>query len=112
MDTVVVEVRWLHRAGATSIARPDMTSRTFPLSRQRRRRMPQNGTSEGPETQSAGARPPAVRLPHEHDEHADAPQEPREVIARAEADIVEGKVDTDLRGQARAVFDKATSTRR
>ena len=89
-----------------------MTSRTFPLSRQRRRRMPQNATSEGPETQSAGARPPSPRLPHEHDEHADAPQQPRDVIVRAEADVAEGQVDTDLRGQARAVFDKATSTRR
>ena len=90
-----------------------MTSRTYPLSRQRRRRMPPTAvSSEGAESKSAGARPLAPRLPHEHDEHADRPQPPREVIRQAEADVVEGKVDTDLRGTVREAFDNATPTRR
>jgi len=88
-----------------------MTSRTFPLSRQRRRRMPPNATPEGPETKSSGARPAEPRLPHEHDEQADAPQSPRGVIAQAASDLNEGQVDTDLRGKAREVIKNASSSR-
>lgn len=70
-------------------------------------------TAEGPETKSSGARPPgAPRLPHEQDEHADAPHPPRKLIERAEADLAEGQVDTDLRGQAREAFDNARPPRR
>ena len=86
-----------------------MTSRTFPLSRQRRRRIPPNGTSEGPETASSGARPDEPRLPHEHDEQADAAQSPRGVIVQAATDVNEGQVDTDLRGKARETIKNASS---
>ena len=122
-----------------------MTSRTFPLSRQRRRRTTKlvpmqdglrnagpadpdslQGTEDerrpartrdaageptDPATFGAGARPAAPRLPHEHDENADPPQEPREHIAQAEADLAAGRQDTDLRGKAREVFDRATRRR-
>ena len=84
-----------------------MTSRTFPLSRQRRRRMPPNGTGEGPETPSSGARPTEPRLPHEHDQQADPAQRPREVMKQAATDLEEGQVDTDLRGKARETFKNA-----
>ena len=86
-----------------------MTSRTFPLSRQRRRRMPPNGTAEGPETQSSGARPAEPRLPHEHDEQADPAQRPRDVMVQAADDLKEGQVDTDLRGKARETLKNASS---
>lgn len=88
-----------------------MTSRTFPLSRQRRRRTLPNATSQGPETKSSGARPAEPRLPHEHDESADAPQPPRGVITQAASDVSEGQVDTDLRGQARETIKNASSSR-
>lgn len=103
-----------------------MTSRTFPLSRQRRRRIvnkppplqsPQDlgdalerepsarrsnaGLPTDTATHEAGARPSeAARLPHEHDEHADAPAAPRPVIEQAEADVEAGLEDTDCRGSA------------
>lgn len=114
-----------------------MTSRTFPLSRQRRRRIvnkpPLVPTQDGqalaepggpslgqenerhpsterndagepvdPATLGAGARPPAPRLPHEHDEYADPPHAPRPVIRQAEADLEAGLEDTDCRGNAAA----------
>jgi len=88
-----------------------MTSRTFPLSRQRRRRTMPNVTSEGPETGSSGARPAEPRLPHEHDEQADAQQAPRGVIEQAASDLNEGQVDTDLRGKARETIKNASSRR-
>lgn len=111
-----------------------MTSRTFPLSRQRRRRIvPQGagspsgdavalerepaptrtaaGVPADPATHSAGARPAAPRLPHEHDENADASQPPRESMIQAEADLAQGRQDTDLRGKAREVFDAAATGR-
>jgi len=88
-----------------------MTSRTFPLSRQRRRRMPPNVTSEGPETKSSGARPAEPRLPHEHDEQSDAQQSPRGVMVQAATDLEEGQVDTDLRGKARETIKNASSNR-
>ena len=111
-----------------------MTSRTFPLSRQRRKRivpktMPAAdtlgdaserepaplrtlaGEPADPATHGAGARPAAPRLPHEHDENADAAQPPRETMIQAEADLNAGLQDTDLRGKAREVFDNATSRR-
>jgi hypothetical protein len=113
-----------------------MTSRTFPLSRQRRRRIvskpplvpvqdgerlaapaverdlgdelerqpsPQRTAAGEPvddATRDAGARPAAARLPHEHDEYADAPQRPRPVMAQAQADIAAGLEDTDCRNAA------------
>jgi hypothetical protein len=115
-----------------------MTSRTFPLSRQRRRRIvnkppivpTQDGLRQagapdehslGEElereasprrtragepsdaaTHGAGARPGVPRLPHEHDEHADPPSEPRPEIAQAEADLEAGLEDTDCRASAGA----------
>lgn len=123
-----------------------MTSRTFPLSRQRRRRIgpktlvpvqdgqryaasaeaddlrdeierepapvrTPSGKPADPATRGAGARPAAPRLPHEHDENTDPPQTPREPILQAEADLTEGRQDTDLRGKAREVFDNATQRR-
>ena len=88
-----------------------MTSRTFPLSRQRRRRTLPNATSEGPETKSSGARPAEPRLPHEHDEQTDAQQAPRGVIEQAATDLHEGQVDTDLRGKARETIRNASSRR-
>ena len=91
--------------------KPTMPSRTFPLSRQRRRRTPPGTPSEGPETPSSGARPPAPRLPHEHDEQADASQSPRGVIVQAATDLEEGQVDTDLRGKARETIKNASSDR-
>jgi hypothetical protein len=86
-----------------------MPSRTFPLSRQRRRRTTLAGETAGP---SAGARPAGPRLPHEHDENADTPRAPTAPIIQAEADLAEGRQDTDLRGRAREVFDKANAKRR
>jgi hypothetical protein len=116
-------------------------TRTFALSRQRRRRtnqhkpmMPmQDGSrygaplDEGPlgdelerapgtrrthngypadtATQGAGARPSAPRLPHEHDEHSDTPQPPRDPIIQAEQDLAEGQQDTDCRSEAGRVFE-------
>ena len=98
-----------------------MTSRTFALSRQRRRRThtrppivpTQDGLAFGqeaapdalgdeqerqpsmqrdeagdpvdPATHEAGARPAAPRLPHEHDEHADAPGAPRETMVQGDS---------------------------
>jgi hypothetical protein len=124
-----------------------MTSRTFALSRHRRRRtasrvplvpsqddlalaQPAGGDALGdelerapamtrdragrpvdPATHSAGARPPAPRLPHEHDEYADAPAPPRQPIIQAERDLAEGQVDTDLRGKAAEVFDRRAARR-
>jgi hypothetical protein len=116
-----------------------MTSRTFPLSRQRRRRIankpPLVPTEDGqvhattPDehdlghelerepapmrtdsgepadvaTHRAGARPPgAPRLPHEHDEYADPPSEPRPVITQAQKDVEAGLEDTDCRNNAAA----------
>jgi hypothetical protein len=121
-----------------------MTSRTFPLSRQRRRRTASkgilpiqdgqrhaapadeddrlgdeierepapSGEPAGSATHAAGARPPAPRLPHEHDENADPPQPPREPIIQAETDLIEGRVDTDLRSKAREAFENAKFRRR
>lgn len=123
-----------------------MTSRTFPLSRQRRRRVvrtdvpvqddpghaaankheglgeaierepapvrTRSGEPADPATQVAGARPAAPRLPHEHDENADPPQPPRQPIIQAEADLIEGRQDTDLRGKAREIIENASSRRR
>lgn len=111
-----------------------MTSRTFPLSRQRRRRIVPHGTGSPPDetvaverepapaktptgepadpaTHSAGARPAAPRLPHEHDENADTPHAPRAPIVQAASDLSEGQQDTDLRGKAREAFDSANSRR-
>jgi hypothetical protein len=114
-----------------------MTSRTFPLSRQRRRRIvnrPLQPTQDGQgyaapadaqplgneverepadqrdaagrpvddATHEAGARPAAARLPHEHDEYADSPHEPRAVMQQAEADLDAGLQDTDCRNAAAA----------
>ena len=84
-----------------------MPSRTFPLSRQRRRRT----SSESP-APSAGARPAGPRLPHEHDENADTPRAPTAPIIQAEADLREGQQDTDLRGSARETIEKANGSRR
>jgi hypothetical protein len=125
-----------------------MTSRTFALSRHRRRRthaqpplVPSQddvamaqpaapdplgdelerapgmqrddaGRPLDPATHSAGARPPAPRLPHEHDEYADAPAAPRQPIIQAERDVASGQVDTDLRGKAAEVFDRTHDRRR
>lgn len=124
-----------------------MTSRTYPLSRQRRRRIAPkvlrpvqdgqrhaapadeddlgheierepapvrtpSGEPADPATHGAGARPPAPRLPHERDENADPPQPPREPIIQAEADLIEGRQDTDLRSKAREAFENATPRRR
>jgi hypothetical protein len=124
-----------------------MTSRTFALSRHRRRRTHAQpplapsqvdpafappdaaealgddlerdpattrddaGVPVDPATHSAGARPPAARLPHEHDEYADAPAAPRQPIIQAERDLAEGQVDTDLRGAAAGVFDRSVGRR-
>ena len=124
-----------------------MTSRTFPLSRQRRRRTAakplvpvqdglrhaapaevdalhateqerrparrRNAAGEpvDPATLEAGARPAAPRLPHEHDENADPPQPPRQPIIQAEHDLAEGQQDTDLRGKAREIIERATRRR-
>lgn len=123
-----------------------MTSRTFALSRQRRRRtqarpplvpaqdmalaQPANAHELGdeqerapsmqrdeagrpvdPATHEAGARPPAPRLPHEHDEYADRPGAPRAPIVQAERDLADGQVDTDLRGQAAQNFDRVPGRR-
>ncbi len=65
------------------------------------------GQPTDPATHEAGARPPAPRLPHEHDEYADTPSPPRSPIVQAERDLASGKTDTDLRGMAREVFDRA-----
>ena len=65
------------------------------------------GQPVDPATHSAGARPSALRLPHEHDEYADAPSAPRAPIVQAERDLASGKTDTDLRAAAREVFDRA-----
>lgn len=125
-----------------------MTSRTFALSRQRRRRTHQRlplvpasdalafgqegdtaalgdeqerrpsmqrdeaGHPVDPATHEAGVRPAAPRLPHEHDQHADAPGAPRETMVQAQRDLASGKVDTDLRGKAAEVFDRAPRRRR
>jgi len=86
-----------------------MPSRTFPLSRQRRRRMTTEAESPAP---SAGARPAGPRLPHEHDENADTPRAPTAPIIQAEADLAEGREDTDLRGRARELIEKASGKRR
>jgi hypothetical protein len=124
-----------------------MTSRTFPLSRQRRRRilkphlMPtqedlrnaapsepdplgdpeersrrEHGVTPGgdpidPATHSAGARPAAARLPHEHDEYTDPPQPPRPVIRQAGADLEAGLEDTDLRGSASRIIGEHAKRR-
>ena len=107
-----------------------MTSRTFPLSRQRRRRIVPKpdmlgdaverepsplrtlaGEPADPATHGAGARPAAPRLPHEHDENADAAQAPRDSMIQAEADLNAGRQDTDLRGKAREAFDNAPTRR-
>jgi hypothetical protein len=101
-----------------------MTSRTFPLSRQRRRRivkplvptqdaLSQAGAPDehplgdelersatGDAVQSAGARPAAPRLPHEHDEYADPPMAPQPVIQQAKDDLDAGLEDTDVRNRA------------
>lgn len=118
-----------------------MSSRTYPLSRQRRRpggqplvpvdggeklaaenpddvgevaaeREPARtrtlaGEPADPATLGAGARPAAPRLPHERDENADTPQPPRAPILQAEADILDGQQDTDLRSQAADNFRNA-----
>ncbi|HVF64886.1 MAG TPA: hypothetical protein VNE58_12915 [Casimicrobiaceae bacterium] len=105
-----------------------MTSRTFPLSRQRRRRTATHaetnerapsptrneaGQPTDPATENAGARPEGgVRLPHEHDEHSDKPQQPQPAIVQAEADLNAGLQDTDRRGDAAGVFDRANETAR
>jgi hypothetical protein len=65
------------------------------------------GRPTDPATHEAGARPPAPRLPHEHDEYADTPSPPRAPIVQAERDLASGKTDTDLRGVTREVFDRA-----
>jgi len=70
--------------------------------------MPPNAAAEGPETRSSGARPTEPRLPHEHDQQADAAQRPREVMVQAASDLQEGQVDTDLRGEARETIKNAS----
>ena len=75
------------------------------------RRRTAAGEPADPATLKAGARPSAPRLPHEHDENADPPQAPRQPIIQAERDLNEGRQDTDLRGKAREVFDRATRRR-
>ena len=111
-----------------------MTSRTFPLSRQRRRRAvaknlvpvqdggrlaaprgsdPMGHRDERPDAErragpESGAAPPAARLPHEHDEHTDVPHPPRRPIIQAEQDLNDGLRDTDRRSDAARVFDEAT----
>jgi hypothetical protein len=65
------------------------------------------GKPVDPATHEAGARPPAPRLPHEHDEYADTPSPPRAPIVQAERDLASGRTDTDLRGVTREVFDRA-----
>jgi hypothetical protein len=111
-----------------------MTSRTFPLSRQRRRRTKpivpvEDGQrlaapideellgdrtgrggrdSEGEHGPRSGALPPTARLPHDHDEHTDAPHAPRRPIIQAEKDLADGLQDTDRRQDAARVFDEAT----
>ncbi len=116
-----------------------MTSRTFALSRHRRRRtreprVPEAATPadgepfagalehDGPGAQgrdaapadvdAPGMRPDAPPLPHEHDEHADAPAPPRAPIVQAQRDLAEGRVDTDLRRKASEVFERALTPRR
>lgn len=55
--------------------------------------------SELDESQRAGKKEEAPRLPHEHDESFDSQEdEPRDVIKRAFDDIDEGQMDTDRRG--------------
>ena len=87
-----------------------MTSRTFALSRQRRRRTGQPRTAGAiPEVTGQGA--PAPRLPHERDQYVDPPAPPRRTIVQAERDLAEGKVDTDLRSDAAPLFERATLRR-
>ena len=88
-----------------------MTSRTFALSRQRRRHSMQRRTA-GAIPDNTGLPTPAPRLPHERDEHVDPPAPPREPIVQAERDLAEGKVDTDLRARAAEVFERAILRRR
>ncbi|HVE51618.1 MAG TPA: hypothetical protein VNG69_18590 [Casimicrobiaceae bacterium] len=112
-----------------------MTSRTFPLSRQRRRRIvnkpppvPFDDTlSQSPSTddhelgdelehrsddasdestEQGGARPAAARLPHEHDEYTDPPAPTRDVIEQGHSDIASGQQDTDLRNRAAHIIDR------
>lgn len=98
-----------------------MTSRTFPLSRQRRRHTPAKSpripaSPRDPSLLPAepdpgtGATPAAPRLPHEKDEHTESPHAPRRPIIQAEADLAQGRVDTDRRQDAARVFDKAMQT--
>lgn len=110
-----------------------MPSRTFPLSRQRRRPAvsknlvpvqdggrlaaprssdPMGHRDERPDAErhsgpESGASPPAARLPHENDEHTDVPHAPRRPIIQAEEDLNNGLRDTDRRGDAARVFDEA-----
>ncbi|GIK86436.1 MAG: hypothetical protein BroJett026_19170 [Betaproteobacteria bacterium] len=116
-----------------------MTSRTFALSRHRRRRTREPRASDaatpadgepfacalehqaaGPRRDDAapadvdapGIRPDAPPLPHERDEHADTPAPPRAPIVQAQRDLAEGRVDTDLRRKASEVFERALTPRR
>lgn len=82
-----------------------MSSRTFALSRQRRRRV----TSTENDKRGSGATPAAPRLPHEHDENTDQPHAPRAEMVQAETDLKEGKRDTEARAQVREVFDRKGS---
>lgn len=83
-----------------------MTSRTFALSRQRRRRAGQPRT-DGAIPAASGRGAPAPRLPHERDQYVDPPAPPRRKLEQAERDVAEGKVDTDLRSGAAQVFEQA-----
>jgi hypothetical protein len=83
----------------------DESDRSDELERQPQTGRTPSGLPTDTATHSAGARPSAPRLPHEHDEHSDTPQAPRDPIVQAEADLAEGLQDTDCRGEAGRVFE-------
>ena len=51
--------------------------------------------------------PALPKLPHEKDESTVTPLRPGRKMKRAAADLAAGKVDTEIRGEARCNFDPA-----
>jgi hypothetical protein len=61
-------------------------------------RPPLNAPDEGARPATDGTPEPMPRLPHERDEHAEAPKAPTRPMRLAHEDLEEGRVDTDCRG--------------
>jgi len=80
----------------------------------RSHRMPRPTTRERADAVSSADddAAPSPKLPHERDETADASNGvDRDHVARAAADIVAGREDTDCYGAARVAFRRARSRR-